>query len=207
MKRRGAILGAHSITLVSLSLSLSLSLFVAMANVRYYVLAAQPDESNTWEHSYYSYAPAFFLARNPTAEEKLALVQELISRYTPRVLQAKPFKCAVCDAVATKSFNSPTYALHDPSCLAVNNVMLLVCEKEICTEVAHASRAEVAHKLAQAQCPDGVNPKPSPEVLGCRNCHMSGETPFPRCGRCQATLYCSTECQKVRKSIHRDCST
>lgn len=86
-----------------------------MAEVRYYVFATHRDESNTWEHSYYGYAPAFFLARNPTAEEKLALVQQLIARYTPRVLSAKPFQCIVCDAVATKSLMLPTYALHDPS--------------------------------------------------------------------------------------------
>ena len=168
-----------------------------MAEVRYCALVGQPNEPTVWTHSYYGYAPAFFLARNPTAKEKEALVQELIARYTQRVLRARPFQCIICDAVATKSLMLPEYTLHDPSCLAVNNTMLLVCERETCTNEASAFRAEVAHNRAQSCGPVVANPEPAPERLACRNCHVVGGTSFPRCGRCQATVYCSTECQKV----------
>lgn len=83
------------------------------------------------------------------------------------------------------------------SCLAVNNTMLLVCEQETCSKEAHAIREEVAHSQLQLRSPDVVTPEPAVEMLACRNCFLVGETPFYRCGGCMATIYCSTECQKV----------
>ena len=90
-----------------------------MAHARYAVLVPQRRENGgTWDYTYYFFAQAVFLAREPSREEKVAFIQELGSRYKSRVLQAKRFECNNGLEEATKLVDSPTFALHDSHCLA-----------------------------------------------------------------------------------------
>ena len=105
---------------VSLSLVAS-SVTPGMARARYCVFIA--DGGDEFVYTFYCFAPAFFLARNPTHEEKLAFAQQLATRYNPRALALKPFKCVTCGGQAHQTVDWLRYALRDPGCLAINNTL------------------------------------------------------------------------------------
>ncbi|KAL3130404.1 hypothetical protein ABBQ38_008228 [Trebouxia sp. C0009 RCD-2024] len=65
-----------------------------MARARYCVsIAGGRDE---FVYTFYCFSPAFFLARNPTHEEKLAFANQLVTRFKPRALSMKSFGCVKC---------------------------------------------------------------------------------------------------------------
>lgn len=53
------------------------------ARVRFNAVVAADDGSYAFEYTFYSLAPAVFMAREPTQQEKTALVQELAAKYIP----------------------------------------------------------------------------------------------------------------------------
>lgn len=59
--------------------------------------------------------------------------------------------------------------------------------------------AYIADTLAQRRGLETLGP----EMLACKNCHVIGKEPFPRCARCKATTYCSTACQKADWKQHK----
>lgn len=83
-----------------------------MARARYCVFIA--DGGDEFVYTFYCFAPAFFLARNPTHEEKLAFADQLVTRYNPRALKMKSFGCMSCGRQAIQAVDWLRYALRDP---------------------------------------------------------------------------------------------
>ena len=67
-----------------------------MARARYCVSLADYADRDEFMYTFYRLAPAFYLARNPTHEEKLAFANQLATRYNPRALNMKSFGCVGC---------------------------------------------------------------------------------------------------------------
>ncbi len=170
-----------------------------MARARYCVNII--DGQDEFVYTFYCVAPAFFLARNPTHEEKLAFANQLVSRYNPRALRMKSFGCASCGRQAHQAVDWLTYALRDPGCLAVNNTLLPVCKSLLCARRAKTALEAYRQKpsLHQGRVTLG------PEILSCRTCFRdySDTMPLQACARCGATLYCSPECQKINWKFHK----
>ena len=169
-----------------------------MARARYYVEGIGAN-GRQFDYTYYHVTPAFFLAREPTDQEKLHFIDTLAQRYNPRVLAARPYKCFNCERPAKQLVHCPTYALHDPAALAVNNVLLAVCPASSCHAKANTILDLNKSLLAQKF---GL-PSVGPEMLMCANCCKLGEARYPRCGRCKAPPYCSVECQKANWKKHK----
>ena len=114
-----------------------------------------------------------------------------------------PFGCISCGRPADQLVQRASYALHDPSALAVNNVLVAVCDASSC----HVQANVVLDKSESMKASKFGLPSVGPEMLMCANCHELAETPHPRCGRCQGPPYCSVACQKAHWRSHkRRCS-
>ncbi|MCJ1368721.1 hypothetical protein MMC16_007866 [Acarospora aff. strigata] len=171
-----------------------------MARGRYCVSITEAGKDD-FVYTFYCFAPAFFLARNPTHEEKLAFANQLVARYNPRALDMKSLGCVTCGRPAHKSVDWLTYALRDPGCLAVNNTLLPVCQAASCARKAQRGLDLYRKDPSLHQ---GVV-KLGPEIVSCRTCFkdFSGKVPLRACSRCNATLYCSPECQKINWKWHK----
>ena len=157
-----------------------------------------------YEYTYYFFAPAYFLAREPLKQEKEAFVREITSRYIPRTLQTKPFTCAFCEKSADTFEQAPLYALHDPSALAINNKLVPVCKAPACHQLARRLLATILHKLATDRYHiDEIGP----EMVSCSSCCKLGQTAFNRCGRCMGPAYCDKDCQRREWSKHKKACT
>ncbi|KAL3147811.1 hypothetical protein ABBQ32_002539 [Trebouxia sp. C0010 RCD-2024] len=170
-----------------------------MARARYCVSIAEGRDE--FVYTFYCFAPAFFLARNPTHEEKLAFANQLVTRFKPRALNMKSFGCVKCGRQAHESVDWLRYALRDPGCLAVDNTLLPVCQNVLCVRKAQVALEAYRVQASQHQ---GVVTL-DPEVLSCRTCFRdySDTLPLQACSRCAATLYCSPECQKIGWKSHK----
>lgn len=171
-----------------------------MARARYIVNL--PERGNEdFTYTYYCFAPAFFLAREPTHEERLAFVDQLKSRYNPRVLSEHAFQCTSCLRPAHQTVNWITYSLRDPGCLAVNDTFLPICKAASCAKKAQRSLHEHVKSVVRREGGSSFGP----EILSCRSCFRDfcKERPCQACARCQATLYCSSECQKLDWKRHK----
>ena len=178
-----------------------------MARARYCVSLPELGKED-FIHTYYCFAPAFFLAREPTHAEKLAFIDQLKSRYKPRALSEKAFQCVTCLRPAHQSVDWTTYALRDPGsvgspgCLAVNDILFSTCKAASCAKKAQRSLDEYIKGMARRR---GVKTW-DPEIMSCRTClrDFSDKLPCQACARCQATLYCSVECQKINWKWHKE---
>ena len=172
----------------------------AMARARCCISVVEPGKDE-FVYTFYCIAPAFFLARNPTHEEKLAFAGQLTTTYNHRALQMKAFACIACKRPAHQSIDWLTYALSDPGCMAVNNTILPVCQAAACAR--KAQRALDSYRKTQALHQGSV--AMGPEIISCRTCFRdhSDKLPLQACSRCNATLYCSPECQKIGWKLHK----
>lgn len=128
------------------------------------------DGQDGFEYTFYYLAPSSFLAREPTAEEKTEFVHDVVTKYNPRVMGMRSFSCAACKRPADQHVDFPTYALHDPSALAINNTIFAVCTDDSCHAWAHEKIDMVKHVMAQRYDLRAFGP----EIVACRNCHRQG---------------------------------
>lgn len=169
-----------------------------MARARYCVDVVEPGKDG-FMYTFDCIAPAFYLARNPTHEEKLAFASQMASRYNPRALNMKSFECVTCRRRAHLSVDWLTYALRDPGCLAVNNTIFPVCQGASCAREAQRALDVNRNTVALHQ---GVV-KLGPEMTSCRTCFKDYSGPLQACSRCNATLYCSQKCQRLDWKSHK----
>ena len=172
-----------------------------MARARCVIDIAQPEGLVDFEHTYYCFAPAFFLSRPPTQEEKDAFADQVAARYTPRAVKSRKFRCVVCSRKARRFVEYLTYFLSDPGFLCVGNEVAPVCLVACCTRMVRAELEHVQRTVAN----DTGEKNYGPERLGCRACfrEFSDTLPMKQCSRCTATLYCSSECQKLNWRSHK----
>ena len=154
-----------------------------MARARCCISVVEPGKDE-FVYTFYCTAPAFCLARNPTHEEKLAFAGQLTTTYNHRALKMKAFACIACKRPAHQSIDWLTYALSDPGCMAVNNTL------------DSYRKTQALHQGSVSMCP---------EIISCRTCFRdhSDKLPLQACSRCNATLYCSPECQKIGWKLHK----
>ena len=162
-----------------------------MARARYCAFVYDYEEKDEFIYTFYCFAPAFFLARNPTHAEKVDFANQLATRYNPRVLSMKSFGCYQCGSPAHEHLQWLTYALRDPGCLAVNNSIIPVCEASDCLRKAKLGLA-ILQKDPPPHRPRG------PEMLSCRVCFKHCEqVPLQACSRCTiaSRQLCKACCQ------------
>ena len=156
--------------------------YFGMARARYCATIADHATGDEFVYTFYCFAPTFFLARNPTHEEKVDFANQLVTRYNPRALSMKSFGCFICGRLAHENVEWLTYALRDPGCLAVNNSIFPVCETGTCLR-----KTQVALAIYQrdSSCRNGAVRPLGPEVLSCRICFKHREqVPLQACSRC-----------------------
>ena len=155
------------------------------------------DASGSFEYTFYYVAPSYFLAREPTQQEKTSFVDKIVARYTPRILAMKCFACSVCHRAADQLVGFATYALHDPSALDINYSGIAICSSASCQHLAQEKVDFFKQSFAERHGIESCGP----EMLMCGNCHKHGLT--QRCGGCHATAYCSRDCQKAHWRNHK----
>lgn len=170
-----------------------------MSCARYYV-EALGSGGLCFEYTYYHVAPAFFLARKPTNQEKLELVDVLRAKYNPVTLSAHRFGCVRCGRPANGFLDYPTYALlYGSTAFAVNNVLVAVCQASECHATGYALLEVIKTRKARSFGLSSVGP----EMLNCQSCFKLQERRYQRCERCRGPSYCSVDCQKTNWRQHK----